>query len=106
MCCGFLEDKDVAGIVKELRSCVDHWVFTTTSGPRGLSAEDAAIRAQAGQSLVMGREFKFSLAQDAKSALEKTRALAGKADIMVAFGSFLQVQRVRELLPNRAQFRA
>jgi len=46
------------------------------------------------------------IAQDAKSALEKTRALTGKADIMVAFGSFLQVQRVRELLPNQAQFRA
>ena len=104
MCCGFLEDKDVAGIVQELRSCVDHWVFTKTSGPRGLSAEDAAVRAQAGQFLVKGREFKFSLAQDAKSALEKTRALTGKADIMVAFGSFLQVQRVRELLPNQAQF--
>ncbi len=95
-CCGFLEDKDVSGIVQELAADVAHWVFGSTTGSRGLAARDAAERAQAAQP---GQSLDHSLASDAKTALEKARAATGKADIIVAFGSFLQVQQVRELLP-------
>jgi len=102
VCCGFLEDKDVAGIVQELAEDVGHWVFCTTTGPRGLGARDAADRAQAG---LPRQRLEISLVEDAKTALDKTRAAAGKADIMVAFGSFLQVQRVRDLLPDQVQVR-
>jgi len=101
-CCGFLEDKDVAGIVRELASDVAHWVISPTAGARGLAARDAAERAQAGRT---GQKLDISLANDAKAALEKAGAAAGKADIIVAFGSFLHVQQVRELLPSEAGFR-
>ena len=98
-CCGFLEDKDVAGIVQELAADVAHWVFSSTTGSRGLAARDAAERAQTG---TPSQSLNISLARDAESALDKARAATSKADIIVAFGSFLQVQQVRELLPAQA----
>ena len=103
--CGFLGDKDVAGIVCELVEDIDHWLFVSTKGSRGLAAEEAAERSKAG--LISGRtgpEVSQVVMPDVDRALQKAHAVTDKADIIVAFGSFMHVEQVRELLltPDRS----
>lgn len=97
-CVGFLADKDVGGIVAELAAEIAHWVFVPTGGARALTAEAAADQA-AGPLGAVGRVAdQWFVEQTVAAGLARAHALADKADIIVAFGSFLQVQRVREIL--------
>lgn len=108
-CGGFLADKDVTSIVAELAGLVTRWVFVTTTGPRGLSADKARDRAlnavTAGAAVGGAKNQKrakalsdATLCDDAESGLAAASACAGKTDIIVAFGSFQMVQLVREQL--------
>jgi len=83
--CGILGDKDVEGILAELRECVDLWVVTALSGPRALDPRELAARIErAGARDV-------HLAGDVASGCESAKALASACDRIVVFGSFLTV---------------
>ena len=103
-CVGFLADKDVPAIMAEVLDLVSRWVFVSTTGPRGLAAASAqqrgmdALPALAG-AVPPGASDTLAdavICADAASGLAAAGANAGKADIIVAFGSFQLVQLVRE----------
>src|SRR5262249_515333 len=90
---GALSDKDVAGIVAPLRSCVDRWLFCGLDrhSPRGLDA--ARLRARLGDA-VPGH----GTPDGPEGALGRAFAMSGAADRIVAFGSFFVVASVLEAL--------
>ncbi|MFO1317024.1 MAG: bifunctional tetrahydrofolate synthase/dihydrofolate synthase [Burkholderiales bacterium] len=84
---GMLADKDIDGVVAQLRSRVDRWHVATLPGPRGAGA--ARLRdalAAAGVDAAAVRAF-----DDVAGALAAAREAAGEADRIVVFGSFLTV---------------
>src|SRR5690606_1416299 len=83
--CGILGDKDVEGILAELRECVDLWVVTALSGPRALDPRELAARIERAGA----RDVHF--AGDVASGCESAKALASAGDRIVVFGSFLTV---------------
>ena len=91
---GFLADKDVPGIVQALAGQVAEWVITPVPGPRGLAV------AEARQKLLLAgiAESRVHLAENLPKGLDRVLQLAGRADIIAAFGCFGQVQQVRELI--------
>jgi dihydrofolate synthase/folylpolyglutamate synthase len=80
--CGILADKDAAGIVEELRDCIDEWWFAPTEGERGSSGEAlqkrvaAHLRGQGNVSASIGE------------ACAAASAAAQLQDRIVVFGSF------------------
>lgn len=101
-CVGFLADKDVEAIVQAVGGLFAQWVIVPTHGPRGLSSDEALTRLRAASSGVQspcdGAQLNARVSEDAASGMIEALAHAGKADIIVAFGSFQQVQLVRELV--------
>ena len=84
---GMLADKDIAGVVRELGARVDQWRVAPLPGPRGAPAQrlvDELTRAG------VPREHVHSHA-DIATALAAVRSIAGEADRIVVFGSFLTV---------------
>jgi dihydrofolate synthase/folylpolyglutamate synthase len=85
--CGMLADKDIAGVTAVMRPRIDRWFVGTLPGPRGASAQrlrDVLLAAGVDASCV--RMF-----ADVAGALAAARAVAGEADRIVVFGSFLTV---------------
>lgn len=111
-CVGFLADKDVAAIGQAVAGLFAQWVLVSTTGPRGLPATAALERLKVATPTAngLGSHDTVGGAQDADelsnaiicedlaSGMIAAHANAGKADIIVAFGSFQQVQLVRELV--------
>jgi dihydrofolate synthase/folylpolyglutamate synthase len=91
---GMLRDKDMAGVVRELKSQVDHWHLAPLSGPRGASVEElqAALDAATVLDEVSGYE-------SVAAAIAAARAIAALDDRIIIFGSFLTVA---EALSTRA----
>ena len=88
---GMLADKDIAGVVAQLRARVDRWLVATLPGPRGASAarlRDALVTAGVDPASI--RAF-----GDVAQALATAREDAGEADRIVVFGSFLTVAAAR-----------
>ncbi|MEO8487670.1 MAG: bifunctional tetrahydrofolate synthase/dihydrofolate synthase [Betaproteobacteria bacterium] len=87
---GMLADKDIDGVVAALAGRVDHWTVAPLPKPRGASAETlvAALR-RAGVPAE-----RIRTAPDVVSGWRAVRAVAGEADRIVAFGSFLTVAAV------------
>jgi len=80
--CGILADKDAAGIVSQLRECIDAWWFASTEGARGF--DGAALAQQvAAQVKLPGR-----VCGSVTEACAAAGAAAGAADRIVVFGSF------------------
>jgi dihydrofolate synthase/folylpolyglutamate synthase len=80
--CGFLEDKDAAGIVSALRGCFDAWWLTSTHGARGIRAD--ALSARIADQITSP----VFLAHDVAAACAAAYAAAGPRDRIVVFGSF------------------
>ena len=92
--CGMLSDKDIAGVVAALRPRVDRWMVTSLPGPRGAAAAqicDALIGAGVDRSTVRT----FDAIDEAVAA---ARSMAGEADRIVVFGSFLTVAAAKSAL--------
>jgi dihydrofolate synthase/folylpolyglutamate synthase len=87
---GFLQDKDVAGIVASLDAVVDEWVFVNTEGPRGQPATSAAERMAATTHAMAGG--------DLSEALEMLTARSSERDRIVVLGCFDVAQRARRAL--------
>jgi dihydrofolate synthase/folylpolyglutamate synthase len=88
-----LRDKDIAGVAQALREHVDRWLIAPTPGPRGSSTAD--LRAALAAAHVPGEVRDFLSVEQAWRA---ARELAAADDRIVAFGSFLTVGAVLDLL--------
>lgn len=90
-----LADKDLAGVVTAMAECVDAWwlVSLPTGRATEIKALETAMRAA-------GVETPIHVCPDFQSAWEPLRLSAGKQDRVVAFGSFLVVSGMLELLPH------
>ena len=83
--CGVLGDKDVEGIVGELRSSFDAWVIVGLQGARALAPEALAARVRN-----VGANVE-AVAADVVAGCLAAEALAQAGDRIVVFGSFLTV---------------
>ena len=83
--CGVLSDKDVEGIVGELRNSFDTWVIVGLQGARSLPPEALAERVRK-----VGANVE-ALAADVVAGCLAAEALAQAGDRIVVFGSFLTV---------------
>jgi dihydrofolate synthase/folylpolyglutamate synthase len=79
--CGMLGDKDVPGVVSELRSVCDVWLAATSEGPRAIDATELQRRA-AGVGVMMDAVGTI------EAALRRAEAMARPGDRVVVFGSF------------------
>ena len=79
--CGMLGDKDVPGVVSELRSACDVWLAATSEGPRAIDAVELQRRAaDAGVTM--------EAVGTIEAALRRAEGLARPGDRVVVFGSF------------------
>ena len=83
--CGVLNDKDIEGIVGELRNSFDLWVVVGLQGPRALTPNALAERLRS-----VGVRVE-AVAADVVAGCLAAQALAGAGDRIVVFGSFLTV---------------
>jgi dihydrofolate synthase/folylpolyglutamate synthase len=83
--CGVLSDKDVEGIVSELRSSFDAWVIVGLQGARALAPEVLAARVRK-----VGANVE-AVAADVVAGCLAAEALGQAGDRIVVFGSFLTV---------------
>jgi dihydrofolate synthase/folylpolyglutamate synthase len=83
--CGVLGDKDVEGIVAELRDSFDAWVIVGLQGGRALAPDALAARVTASGVNVE------AVAADVVAGCQAAEALAQPGDRVVVFGSFLTV---------------
>ncbi|MCC7326748.1 MAG: bifunctional tetrahydrofolate synthase/dihydrofolate synthase [Burkholderiales bacterium] len=82
-----LADKDIAGVIAAMRSRTDRWFVAALPGPRGASGEamrDALLAS--GVPLASIRVY-----ADVATAFVAACEVAGEADRIIAFGSFLTV---------------
>jgi dihydrofolate synthase/folylpolyglutamate synthase len=79
--CGMLGDKDVPGVVSELRGAIDHWLAAASEGPRAIDDLELQRRA-AGAGVTM------EAAGAITAALQRAGSLARPGDRVVVFGSF------------------
>jgi dihydrofolate synthase / folylpolyglutamate synthase len=79
--CGMLGDKDVPGVVSELRESFDAWLAATSEGPRAIDAEELQRRAA-----TAGVEFEPS--GSIVEAMQHAARIVGRGDRIVVFGSF------------------
>lgn len=86
---GMLRDKDIVGVVGQLRARVDHWMLASLVGPRGASA-DQLNRVLADSGLAAAT----SLFDTPARAYAAAREQAGESDRILVFGSFLTVAGV------------
>jgi dihydrofolate synthase/folylpolyglutamate synthase len=93
--CGILSDKDAAGVVAELRDCVDAWWCVTTEGERGRGAAALALAIAALVSAPV--EAAESISAGCAAAL----AHADSKDRILVFGSFHVVGPAIDWLESR-----
>lgn len=92
-----LHDKDIAGVVRELRDAVDVWLLAGIAQPRGASADElmAVLRE-------LGLAERASCFGDVAAAYRCARDMAGDDDRIAAFGSFYTVADALNVSPARA----
>ncbi|WP_025915908.1 bifunctional tetrahydrofolate synthase/dihydrofolate synthase [Herminiimonas sp. CN] len=96
---GAMQDKDIDGVIAQLKSCVDHWCVTDLPLPRAASAAalqqkllDAGVVAQNGPAA----ESSINTFASPAAAFANAQSRAGEDDRIVVFGSFLTVAGVLE----------
>ncbi len=92
--CGMLADKDIAGVIAAMRPRVDRWLVATLPGPRGAQAVHLA-------EVLVGAGVDRSTIRSCDTVVEAiaaARSLAGEADRIVVFGSFLTVAAAKSAL--------
>lgn len=92
---GMLGDKDVEGVIGLMRKRIDHWLLADLPGPRGLSAEELAVRLRAA-----GVEGDIRCFPTPAQAFVAARNSVAEDDRIVAFGSFLTVADVLSVVRN------
>jgi dihydrofolate synthase/folylpolyglutamate synthase len=96
---GAMQDKDIDGVIAQLKDRVDHWCVTDLPLPRAATAEtlkqkllDAGIVPQTGA----GNERSIETFASPATAFANVRSRAGENDRIAVFGSFLTVAGVME----------
>ncbi len=91
---GMLADKDIEAVLKHMAPRIDHWFCAGLPGPRGLTAEQLALRVTS----VVAAEQKpgeppvpVSAYPSVALALEAAHKLSKPDDRIIVFGSFLTV---------------
>ena len=79
--CGMLGDKDVPGVVSELRESFDVWLAATSEGPRAIDADELKLRAATAG-------VDVEPAGSVVEAMLRAARIAGRGDRVVVFGSF------------------
>ncbi len=91
-----LKDKDVAGVVRQLRGHVDHWLVAPLEGPRGMTnPELEKILRDAGVSA------EVTVCINIEEACDRAYRTARDDDRILAFGSFLTVAAAMTAFRNR-----
>ncbi len=80
--CGILSDKDAAGVLAELRDCIDEWWCVSTEGERGRSGASLAEIARTEVDVPVAAAG--GIVAGCEDALARARA----SDRIVVFGSF------------------
>jgi dihydrofolate synthase/folylpolyglutamate synthase len=94
---GAMQDKDIAGIIKQLHGRIDHWCVTDLSLPRAASAvqiRDKLVLAGAPSKDDADAEATIATFATPAKAYENAVSRAGENDRIVVFGSFLTVAGV------------
>jgi dihydrofolate synthase / folylpolyglutamate synthase len=94
--CGVLGDKDVEGIVGELRNSFDAWIVVGLQGARALAPDVLATRVRN-----LGANVE-AVAADVAAGCRAAEALARAGDRIVVFGSFLTVGPALSRLEGQA----
>jgi dihydrofolate synthase/folylpolyglutamate synthase len=95
--CGILGDKDVDGIIAELRDSFAGWVVAGLSGARAVAPELLAERLRERGVEVVG------VGRTVAAACQLANAAAGAGDRVVVFGSFLTVGPALEWLERNCE---
>ena len=91
--CGILGDKDAGGMIRALAPEIDAWYFASLPGSRGRDAG-----ALAGELPRAAASLTFD---SVESAFEAALAHRGEREEIVAFGSFVTVERILRLATSR-----
>lgn len=96
---GAMQDKDIDGVIGQLKGRVDHWCLTDLPLPRAARAEtirDKLIAAGVDSSDVPGAESTIRTFASPADAFADARKRAGENDRIVVFGSFYTVAGVMQ----------
>ena len=94
---GAMADKDIAGIVAQLKDRIDHWCLTDLPLPRAARAESLADELRAAgfkESSEQGAERSLKCFSSPEQAFIDAKNRAGENDRIAVFGSFLTVAGV------------
>jgi dihydrofolate synthase/folylpolyglutamate synthase len=94
---GAMADKDIQGIIAQLKDRIDHWCLTDLPLPRAASAESLAQHLRAAgfkESAEPGVERTLTCFSTPEQAFNDAKNRAGENDRMVVFGSFMTVAGV------------
>ena len=99
---GCMQDKDIAGVIAQLKGQIDHWCITDLPLPRAAgTSELRASLAKAG--VVADAEHTIESFTSPEDAYRYALSNAGENDRIVVFGSFLTVAGVIECRNNKKQ---
>jgi dihydrofolate synthase / folylpolyglutamate synthase len=94
---GAMQDKDIAGVIAQLKGRVDHWNVTALPLPRAASVQqikEALIGAGVTDSNDPGAESSIRTFASPEEAFANAMSRAGENDRIAVFGSFLTVAGV------------
>jgi dihydrofolate synthase/folylpolyglutamate synthase len=92
---GAMHDKDIDGVIDQLKARVDHWCVTDLPPPRAASAEQVKEKLLAA-GILPGPECSIETFASPAAAFANARSRAGENDRIAVFGSFLTVAGVME----------
>jgi dihydrofolate synthase/folylpolyglutamate synthase len=93
-----LKDKDIAGVVKAVKSQISHWLVADTAGPRGAQAASITEILKAEQVL---QEHVTAFSSPVEAYRQACKLAAGN-DRITVFGSFHTVGDVLGVIENRS----
>jgi dihydrofolate synthase/folylpolyglutamate synthase len=100
---GAMADKDIAGVLKPLLSCVDFWFCTDLPTPRAATAIALSEKlTDLGVSVKNGKDGGIECFPDPAAAYQKALSMSGEGDRIVIFGSFYTVAGVMAYRNNQA----
>ncbi|SNT20812.1 dihydrofolate synthase / folylpolyglutamate synthase [Noviherbaspirillum humi] len=96
---GAMQDKDISGVIAQMKDRVDHWCLTDLPLPRAASAESIRAQLQAAgvvASDTQGSEKSITTFSSPADAYANALSRAGENDRIAVFGSFLTVAGVMQ----------
>jgi dihydrofolate synthase/folylpolyglutamate synthase len=91
---GAMQDKDIAGVIGQLKSRVDHWCLTSLPLPRAATAQHLKQLVLEAGVAENGADQSIQTFDSPAEAFANAQSRAGENDRIVVFGSFLTVAGV------------